>query len=174
MEYFLTSARLGFRCWKDDDLPLAMELWSDPEVTVFTGGPFTAEMVKARLHREIAHMQAHGFQYWPIFLLDGDRHAGCAGLRIYNKEDRVYELGYHLRRAFWGRGLAKEAARAIIDYGFETLDAECLFAGHHPLNDVSRKVLLSVGFTYFGEEIYPPTGIIEPTYRLRKRQNHAT
>jgi [ribosomal protein S5]-alanine N-acetyltransferase len=171
MEYFLQTKRLGFRCWREEDLPLAMGLWGDPEVTALMGGPFDADAVRARLAREIARMQENGIQYWPVFLLEDDRHVGCAGLQLYREEERTYELGYHLRQKFWGQGMAKEAARAVIEYAFGVLGLESLFAGHHPSNAASRKVLLSLGFAYAGEELYPPSGMIEPTYRLRKPQN---
>jgi Protein of unknown function (DUF2846) len=39
MNYFLKSHRLGFRLWAEDDPPLAMQLWGDPEVTKMIGGP---------------------------------------------------------------------------------------------------------------------------------------
>lgn len=168
MDYFLTSAHLGFRCWTDQDLPLAMELWGDPEVTALIGGPFTPAMVRARLTEEIAHMQECGLQYWPVFLLDGNRHVGCAGLRPRCGQTRVYELGVHLRRAFWKRGLAKESTHAVIDYGFGVLGAETLFAGHHPANEASRQLLLKLGFVPTHEELYPPTGLMHPSYLLRK------
>jgi RimJ/RimL family protein N-acetyltransferase len=131
-EYFLTSARPGFRCWRDDDLPLAMALWGDAAVAVLIGGPFTPEMVQARLSREIAQERQSGLQYWPVFVLEANRHAGCAGLRPYDAEQRIYELSVHLRRAFWGQGLAREATQAVIDYAFGKLGAKALFAGHHP------------------------------------------
>ncbi len=171
MEYFLTSERLGFRRWKEEDFPLAMAVWGDPEVTALIGGPFTAEAVRARLRREIAGERECGLQYWPVFLLDGGRHVGCAGLRPYDKQKRVYEMGFHLRRAFWGQGLATEAARAIIDYGFGTLGAEALFAGHHPLNEASQRALLKLGFIYRGTELYPPTGLTHSIYRLGKPES---
>jgi ribosomal-protein-alanine N-acetyltransferase len=169
MDYFLTSAHLGFRCWSPEDLPLAIGLWGDPEVTALIGGPFTPEMVRARLAKEIAQMQEYGLQYWPIFLLDGNQHIGCAGLRPYRVKERVYELGVHLRPAFWGRGLAKEASRAIIEYGFGTLGAEALFAGHHPSNEASCQLLLKLGFVRTHEELYPPTGLMHPAYMLRMK-----
>jgi RimJ/RimL family protein N-acetyltransferase len=168
MKYFLTSRRLGFRCWKEDDLPLAMELWGDPEMTIYTGGPFTPQAVQARLADEILRMKQRGIQYWPVFLLDGDSHVGCAGLRTYDEKEQVYEMGYYVRRAFWGQGVAREAAQAVIGYAFGTLGFDALFAGHHPMNEASRRVLLSVGFSPAGWEVYPPTGILEPTYRLLK------
>ncbi len=169
MDYFLTSVHLGFRCWNGGDLRLATSLWGDPEVTALIGGPFTPEMVRARLANEIVQMQQYGLQYWPVFLLDGNEHIGCAGLRPYRVEDRVYELGVHLRPTFWSRGLAKEAARTVIDYGFDTLGAEALFAGHHPSNETSRQLLLKLGFVRTHEELYPPTGLVHPSYILRKK-----
>ncbi|MGA8222799.1 MAG: GNAT family N-acetyltransferase, partial [Candidatus Acidiferrales bacterium] len=152
----------------NEDLAQAMELWGDPRVTALFGGPFTAEMVQARLAKEIVQMQECGLQYWPIFLLEGDQHVGCAGLRPYRVEERVYELGVHLRPAFWKQGLASEAARAAIDYGFGTLGAAALFAGHHPQNEASRQLLSKLGFVRTHEELYPPTGLMHPSYMLRE------
>jgi RimJ/RimL family protein N-acetyltransferase len=168
MSYFLKSARLGFRFWIEEDLTLARKLWGDPEVTAYIGGPFTPTMARARLAKEIAQQKEYGMQYWPVFLLDRDQHVGCAGLRPYRREERVYELGVHLRRAFWRRGLGQEAARAVIGYAFGTLGADALFARHHPLNEPSRELLLKLGFVRTHEEIYPPTGLMHPSYLLRK------
>lgn len=168
MDYFLTSKRLGFRRWREEDFPLAMELWGDREVTAYIGGPFTEKMVRSRLRQEIKQEQETGLQYWPLFLLDGNRHTGCAGLRPYRLEDRVYELGIHLRRDYWGKGLAMEAARSVIGYGFGTLGATALFAGHHPRNEASRQLLLKLGFVHTHEELYKPTGLLHPSYLLRR------
>ena len=173
MDYFLKSQRLGFRCWQDEDLPLAMKLWGDSEVSALLGGPFTPEQVRERLQQEIERKHNLGFQYWPIFLLDGDSHAGCAGLKPWRDEPLIYELGFHLRRDFWGQGLATEAARAVIEYAFGTLGAVALFSGHHPANRASRQVLLKLGFAYAGMELYPPSGVVEPVYWLRPPQAEA-
>jgi len=168
-EYFMTSARLGFRCWRTGDFPLAMALWGDPEVTRFIGGPFTEQMVRARLEQEISQQQQHGLQYWPVFLLASAQHVGCVGLRPYRSNLRILELGFHLRRAFWNQGLATEAARACIAYAFRALGVEALSAGHHPENKVSRRLLLKLGFTRTQDESYPPTGLMHPSYFLGKK-----
>jgi ribosomal-protein-alanine N-acetyltransferase len=167
MEYFLRSSRLGFRCWTENDVAFAVALWGDERVTTMIGGPFTAEQIKARLASEIANMQQHAVQYWPIFLLQGDEHAGCAGLRPYRPQERIYELGVHLRPKFWGEGLATEAGRAVIDYGFGDLKTSALFAGHNPRNDMSKRFLLKLGFIYTHDELYSPTGLMHPSYILR-------
>jgi RimJ/RimL family protein N-acetyltransferase len=164
--FFLKTPRLGFRHWSTADLPLALALWGDPEVTRFIGGPFSHEKIRERLDAEIDSSSEHKVQYWPIFLLEEGDHAGCAGLRPYRLEDRIFELGVHLRRPYWARGLAEEAARAVIKFAFESVAAKALFAGHHPANSSSQRLILKLGFRRTHEEFYPPTGLLHPSYVL--------
>src|SRR5215467_542228 len=91
--YFLRSERLGFRWWTENDLPLARRLWGDSEVTKFFGGPFAEEEIERRLRVELERGAAHGFQYWPMHLLAGERFVGCCGLRPYRLERKIPELG---------------------------------------------------------------------------------
>jgi RimJ/RimL family protein N-acetyltransferase len=164
--YFLHTQRLGFRPWTSADLDLALGLWGDPAVTRFIGGPFSTLQVRERLRHEIANLTAYGVQYWPIFLRTDDTHVGCCGLRPYPPAPGVYEIGFHLRSAYWGHGFAVEAAQAIIAYAFERLRAAGLFAGHHPAHAASRQVLSQLGFRYTHDEFYAPTGLKHPSYRL--------
>ena len=164
--YFLKTTRLGFRRWSPADTELAMGLWGDPEVTRPIGGPFSREQVEGGLAQEISTMASHGIQYWPIFLLASGQHVGCCGLRPYKPEQKIFEIGFHIRRAYRGRGYAREAARAVIDYAFSTLRVAGLFAGHHPANDPSRRLLEKLGFRYTHDEFYPPTGLSHPSYLL--------
>ena len=162
-----TSERLRFRCWLESDLPLARLLWDDANVTARIGTVDAA----ARLALEMRHQRELGFQYWPMFDRGGDgdgpaAFVGCGGLRPRAPERRTYELGFHLRPAFWGQGLATEAARAVVRWAFDKLEARELFAGHHPENAASRRVLLKIGFRYTGDEFFPPTGLMHPGYSL--------
>ena len=166
--FFLKTTRVAFRCWRRDDLPLAMALWGDPAVTKYLGGPFSPEQVHERLETEIANMGAHGIQYWPIFLLPAFVHIGCCGLRPRKPEEGIYELGVHLRQPYWGMGLAEEAASAAARYAFEVLQAQELFAGHHPDNAASRRMLEKSGFIYSHDELYPPTGEMHPGYVMKR------
>ena len=166
--YFLTTARIGFRCWSVGDLPLALALWGDPDVTRFIGGPFSSEQIRQRLDDEIASMRAHGVQYWPLFLLRSDEHVGCGGLRPYDLEHGIYEIGFHLRPAYWGQGLAVEVGQAIIAFAFDATGANALFAGHHPANTTSQRVLEKLGFRFTHDELYPPTGLKHRSYLLTR------
>jgi len=172
--YFLKSQRLGFRCWTAEDLPLALLLWGDIEVTRFFGGPFSEDEIRTRFKRERARRMVHGFQYWVIELLaDGD-FVGCCGLRPYRPVEEVHELGFHLRPKHWGRGLAMEAARAAIEFAFETIGAKGLSAGHHPGNENSKKVLAKLGFRYTHDEHFAALGIDIPYYLLTRENRRAS
>ena len=166
--FHLTTTRIGFSKWTADDLPLAEQLWGDPEVTryICASGVFSPEDIAARLAKEIDNAQTYGIQYWPIFELASGELIGCCGLRPYNES--VFEIGFHLRPKFWRQGFASEAANAAIDYAFSKLHAESLFAGHNPNNIGSKHVLGKLGFQYIRDEFYAPTGLYHPSYELKR------
>ena len=174
--YFLTTARLGFRLWRAEDVDLAVALWGDPAVARYlhADGPLPRAAVVERLAREIATQEEHGFQYWPVFWREGGAHVGCCGLRPYRPVEGVHELGVHLRPAFWGRGLAQEAGVAVRDYAFGQLRARGLLAGHHPANVASSAMLRKLGFRYTHDELYAPTGLHHPSYLLTIEQGPAS
>ena len=76
--YFLHRERLGFAVWRERDLPLAIALWGDPEVTKFIDvrGTVSDEQVNLLLHKHIAFQREHRIQYWPIFLLSNGELVG--------------------------------------------------------------------------------------------------
>lgn len=165
--WFLETERLGLRTWRPDDFELAWALWGDARVTEFVGGPFGEAEVRERLAREMALQERHGMQYWPLFLRSGGTHAGCCGLRPRRLDDRLLELGFHLRAECWGNGYAGEAARAVIGFAFGTLGCRALFAGHHPRNTGSKRLLEKLGFHHTHDELFAPTGLMHPSYLLQ-------
>lgn len=166
--HFMKTERMGFSVWTPDDLPLARQLWGEPDVTRYISatGAFSAEDIEARLATEIENGERWGIQYWPLFALDTGELLGCCGLRPFDMDAGEYELGFHLMSAHWGRGCASEAVRTAIAYAFDTLGAKSLVAGHHPRNEASGRVLKKLGFSYTGDNFYAPTGLDHPSYRL--------
>lgn len=75
--------------------------------------------------------------------------AGGIGLRP-NPDQGHAELGYWIANAFWGRGYATEAARAIVRFGFESLELRRIYAHHMGSNPASGRVLLKAGMTLEG------------------------
>src|SRR5690349_9299216 len=72
---------------------------------------------------------------WVAFERDGDAFVGWFGLRPSAPHQR--ELGYRLRRVFWGRGLATEGSLALIEHAFTRLDARRVWAQTMTVNTAS-------------------------------------
>lgn len=174
-DYFLRAGRLGFSLWSKKDLFEALELWGNPEVTKFISadGKMSEEQVHQRLIKEIETFDRHHIQYWPVYLLETNQNVGCCGLRPYDSEKNILELGIHIKERFWGKGIALEACSTVIEYAFNTLGVEALFAGHNPKNKASAKLLKKLGFRYTHDEYYPPTGLQHPSYLMTKQDYEA-
>jgi ribosomal-protein-alanine N-acetyltransferase len=81
---------------------------------------------------------------------------GIDGINIGGSD--AAELGYWLGEPYWGRGYGREAAAAIIEYGFEVLGLETIQAISDPSNAASKKVLLACGLKRAGEfDLIKPT-----------------
>lgn len=172
-KFFLKSVRIGFSTWSENDISDALDLWGNPEVTKFivAEGKMSEKQVQQRLRNEIESYNKYNIQYWPIYLIETNENVGCCGLRPYDSEKNILEMGIHLKEKYWGKGIAKEACSKVIEYAFKTLNADALFSGHNPKNVASAKLLKKLQFTYIHDEYYPPTKLYHPSYLL-KRQDY--
>lgn len=161
------TPRLEFRSWSLADTTLAHQLWGDPQVMRFLAKePMTAAGADVRLRAEMDLEDMSGLQYWPIFLRETGDFVGVCGLKPSTWAPMT-ELGFHLLPAHWGQGLAREAASACIAYSWGLGETQ-IFAGHHPENVGSQRLLTSLGFAYTHHTYYPPTGVEHPCYRLER------
>jgi len=55
-------------------------------------------------------------------------------------------LGFYVAKAYWGRGLATEAARVFVDYGFQELKLPRIISSVEVGNAASVRVLQKLGF----------------------------
>jgi [ribosomal protein S5]-alanine N-acetyltransferase len=162
------TARLAARSWRADDLPFAMELWGDPRVTALidSRGKLTEAQVEEKLRAEIDRERSEGVQYWALFDRTSGDFVGCGGLRrwVYTPAEANFELGFHLVKRCWGQGFATEAAQGALDYGWRELRLSKVYAGHHPDNHASQRILARLGFTFLETVFYAPTGLMHPSY----------
>jgi RimJ/RimL family protein N-acetyltransferase len=137
----VTTARLALRPITTDDVDLMVELDADPEVMRFiNGGRSTPHDEAERIvQRSLGHR-------WVAFERDRDAFVGWFGLRPAGAHER--ELGYRLRRAFWGRGLATEGALALIDAAFTAVDTRRVWAQTMTVNLASRAVMERCGMRF--------------------------
>jgi ribosomal-protein-alanine N-acetyltransferase len=100
--------------------------------------------------RNQAHMAQHGFGFFAVELRDTGELIGLAGLSHVPFEAHFtpcVEIGWRLAAAHWNRGLATEAARECLRYGFEHLALAEVVAFTVPANQRSRRVMEKLGMT---------------------------
>ncbi len=103
-----------------------------------------------------------------VFLIE--HHGEPIGVVGLDSSDReAPELGYWLGVDFWDRGFGTEAARAAIDFFFEELDNDRLYAGARVTNPASRNILEKCGFQWCGVELhrFEALGSSTPVDRFR-------
>ena len=94
------------------------------------------------------HLNAYP-QKFALALRDTDDVVGC--MAVAAKDSGSGELGYWIARACWGRGLASEAAPAVIAAAERDPQLRRLFATTDPANLASRRLLERCGFFFSGE-----------------------
>jgi len=94
-------------------------------------------------------------------------------------ETNETEVGYALRKEFWGKGLAVEASDAFLKYGFEKLNLEKIVAVANPENKNSWRVMEKLGMTFDGIGFYYKLNLVHYTitkddyFRNRKTASSA-
>ncbi len=149
MSSILETERLLMRPITDDDFDAVAALYGDADVMRFIGlrGPMTREQTKDRLAFMVDHWRQHGFGMWALRLKDGGEFVGRCGLRYMDNTTEI-ELGYTLAKAYWGKGLATEASRAVVRHAFEVLKLGRLVAIADPANMASVNVMKKLGMTF--------------------------
>lgn len=75
---------------------------------------------------------------------------GCIGITNINKVAKRAELGWWVDKAEWNKGIATEAARAVINFAFKQLNLHTLHARHFECNPASGRVMQKCGMKYVG------------------------
>ena len=177
MAVSLRTSRLLLRPWRDADVAAYAGLSADPAVMEFlqpVSEPAAAEAWAARAR---AHWRQHGFGQWVVEIPGEPSFVGVIGLSTVSYEAHftpAVEVAWRLARAQWGRGYATEAARAAIDYGFETLGLAEIVAITVPANLRSRRVMERLGMTGTPEDDFDHPNVPEGPlkrhvlYRMRR------
>jgi ribosomal-protein-alanine N-acetyltransferase len=126
MKIVLETERLILREYVKDDAPAFFRLNSDPEVMRYVPDEPMQSVEQAReilITHPIADYAQHGFGRLACALKATRDHIGFCGLK-YLKEIDDIDLGFRFLPEHWGKGLATEAARAVVRYGFTEMAIE--------------------------------------------------
>jgi RimJ/RimL family protein N-acetyltransferase len=143
---------------QDDADPL-LSLDADPEVMRFlTGGvPRTREFIvnKALPTYLGFYDRFDAFGFWAAIEKTSGDFMGWFHLKPFEENPTETELGFRLKKLFWGHGFATEGSKALIKKGFQELGATKIVATTMALNMRSRRVLEKLGLRFEEEFVYP-------------------
>jgi RimJ/RimL family protein N-acetyltransferase len=146
----LETKRLLLRRQVPADLDDLWALYGDPEITKYIpDAPRSYAEAKEELEW---HMNGHPkypeLGLWATIHKKTGRFIGRCGLLPWTIEGQLeIEVAYTLAQDYWGQGLATEAARGILNYGFETLNLKRLICLIDPDNLASQRVAEKMGMT---------------------------
>lgn len=85
-----------------------------------------------------------------IIVKDTNEFIGWCGLDHRDQTKADPALFYLLKAKYWGKGLATEAASALLNYAFDEMNLVSIHAGAAPENIASKRVMEKIGMKYVG------------------------
>jgi RimJ/RimL family protein N-acetyltransferase len=154
----LETARLSLRQFEAGDPGLLFDLDSDPEVMRFISngiGTPLSQIEQEILPRILSYyLRSPPQGCWAAHLRDTGEFVGWFHLRTDRIEPEEMELGYRLKRAVWGQGLATEGSSALVEKGFRDWGHGKISARTLVGNLASRRVMEKCGLKFEKEFVY--------------------
>ena len=144
----LATDRLLLREFTEDDWQATLAYQSDPLYLRFYPWTHrTEDDVRAFVGAFVAQQEERPRRKFQLALvLKGDgRLIGSGGVRVRDPEGRQADIGYELDPHSWGRGLATEAARELLRFGFEDLRMHRVSGDCVADNAASARVMEKIG-----------------------------
>ncbi|WP_053404354.1 GNAT family N-acetyltransferase [Persicobacter sp. CCB-QB2] len=156
--YIFTTQRLGFRTWQDNDLPSLLQMNQDEQV--MRHFPTLPDEKDCRQFMEKMNLQQEekGYCYWAVELLESNEFIGFIGLSDQHYKapfTPCIDIGWRLKKEFWGMGLAPEGAEACFEYGKNQLGLKEIFAVAPKINEPSIRVMEKIGMINKGRFKHP-------------------
>jgi RimJ/RimL family protein N-acetyltransferase len=150
-EFRLETERLVLRRWRDGDLGSWLQHLNTPEVKAHLGGPQSPEAVAEKFAKAKESWARDRFSFLAVDLQENGAFLGAAGIgRISNEgvpdalRDAV-QIGWQLRKDYWGQGYATEAARAVLAWAFDQLNLPLVYGQTSESNPGSWHIMEKLG-----------------------------
>lgn len=144
----IETERLLLREWCDDDRAPFAAMSIDPAVMEFLRVLPTRAASDEWIDYQVAHQAKHGFCLWAIEVRATGTFVGAVGLLRVNFDapfTPAVEVGWRLAREAWGQGIATEAARAALAFGFDRQGLDEIVAYAATANQASQNVMRKLG-----------------------------
>jgi RimJ/RimL family protein N-acetyltransferase len=167
-EIFIETPRLVLRQWKETDQEPFVQLNMDNDVMEFFPSLSTKEESLAQIARVVDHINEYGFGFFAVERKDNNRFIGFTGLshpRFESHFTPCIEIGWRLSKANWNQGFATEAAKACLQFGFDTLKLSEIYSFTAVNNIRSENVMKKIGMIKEGYFEHPS---VEDGHILKK------
>ncbi|MBC8376707.1 MAG: GNAT family N-acetyltransferase [FCB group bacterium] len=139
--------RLMLRGFLPTDAPKIQELagaFEIAEMTLNIPHPYLDGMAETWMNSHQSEFNSGSGVVFAMIELYSGKLVGAVGLTVMQRFNRA-ELGYWVGKPFWGNGYATEASKALLKYGFETLQLNKIHASHMTRNPASGRVMQKIG-----------------------------
>jgi [ribosomal protein S5]-alanine N-acetyltransferase len=165
----LETERLTLRLLVPEDSEALAAVLSDPIAMRWYPHALSRPEVEQWITRNRERYNHDGHGLWAMVLKSSGALIGDCGLVAQEIDrERLVEVGYHVRRDHWSRGLATEAARACMKYAFETLKVERVISLIRPENQPSWRVAEKNGMKVWKQTTH--AGLLHLVYATRREE----
>jgi len=150
----IQSDRLQFRPFTMDDVDNLLRLWNEPGVRRYLWDDETVprEHVISMIETSLSCFEIDGIGLWALLPIAEETLIGFCGFWHFHEPPQL-ELVYGLATDYWNKGLATEAATAMISYGFNELKFERIEASTDAANEASVRVMKRTGMSFWKREL---------------------
>ncbi len=149
----LKTNRLVLRPFKEDDIDDMYRNWtSNDNVTQFLTWPThsSKEITKKVLTEWISKNDDLENYQWCIEWKENHQAIGSFGIVHMEENIHTVEIGYCIGEEYWNRGITTEAFQAVIQFLFEEVGCNRIYARHDVNNPNSGNVMKKAGLFYEG------------------------
>ena len=146
----IETNRLLLRPLQTDDITSLVNIWLDPDVTTFMGGPRNKTSLVEGFKEDVHNPSTQIDDLWPVIekaSSEGVGHCGLLEKDIEGKKET--ELIYIFHKRAWGKQYASEIGQALIKHAEKNLRLYKLIALINPKNVASEKVAIKLGMQFF-------------------------
>lgn len=149
----IETERLILRKFAFTDADDMLMYWiSDPLVQFLYGEPIYVnhQELAEPLGKYISSYEKMDYYRWAVILKETNKCIGQVAFFLVDSKNHFGEIEYCIGRNFQKKGFATETTKAVMKYGFETINFHKIQICHREGNTASQKVIQKCGLKYEG------------------------
>ena len=159
MQMYLETKRLRLEKFKLGDENLLFELDSNPNVLKYVGG----ERASIEIYKETIQNYLDFYSlkkdcgFFKAIYKETNEFIGWFHLRPEQSEPNNFsllELGYRLKEAYWGKGIATEGSKLLVEKAFKSLGVDGVSSMAFHKNKASFRIMEKIGMSFENEILY--------------------